>query len=371
MQNYFQSSRFYRLHSDFQPNFFCTILGISLGGGKKSSNFNETTEQEKITEQETLAKTIATNEQTATQESTGKSETEATIEQLVNAIAQSTEQTTSEKASTVDVTGSISGTSAASSTDKSSGSGSINEAFQSLDEETQALLQGLIGDIGEGGLEELTVSLTDRALTADADLAGIVDPIVANQRANLEESLGQSIQGFARSAGGTTQNTIVQQLGLKEGARVEREVADLAATLGLETRQLVTAEQTNAAGLTGTLLEQLTGLLKGSQTTRAGESTTDAVRALEELTTTESESRDSQVGTEVATAVSEAIATEDTTSKGVSSTVEITEALSQSALSELSETVSEQTMNEIISALTKASGSGTTRAKSAGLSLGI
>lgn len=292
-------------------------LGISIGGGKERSSFTEKEELDKTTDQTTLAKTVAAREQVGTQKTTGSKTGEVTVEKTDVSKSKGLEESTEV--------------------------GSINEAIQSLDPETQELLQGLIGDLGEGGLQELTASLTSRGLSADADLAGLIDPIVAGARGNLEERLGQTMQGFARAAGGTTQNTIVQQLGLKEGARVEREVAELAATLGLETRQLVTEEQSNAAQVSGGLLTQLTGLLKGSQTTRAGETTTDAVRALEQLTETES--------TEIAV------------------TEEVSSQLSESALTELSESVSETTMQEIIKAISEASGRGKTAGSGLGVSL--
>ncbi len=314
MQNHFQP--FKRLSS---PRSQLGIFGISLGGGKEKSSFQEKEEIKKTTDQTTTAITTAINEQTGTQKTTASKTAKSKVD--------------------------VSGTSVTTALDELAERGSTSEVFQSLDAETQALLQGLIGDLGEGGLQELMGSLTGRALGADKDLAGIVDPIVASARANLEEGLGQTMQGFARSAGGTTQNTIVQQLGLKEASRVESEVASLAATLGLEVRQLATEELTSAAGLTGDLLSQLTGQLKGAKTTRAGETTTDAVRALEQLTATESiEAKSAE---------------------------EITSALSETALSELSETVSESTMQEIINAISKASGTGKTKGSSFGISLGI
>lgn len=316
MQTHFQSRSYQRLEGDFQPQFFCNI-GLSLGGGSEKSRFEETEAAKKETLQKTLAKTVAEREQV------GREETTATK------TAEQERETT--------------GTSLTRALDETTERGTVTEAFSALDAETQELLQGLVADLGEDGLQELTASLTGRALGAEGDLAGITDPIVASARANLEEGLGQTMQGFARAAGGTTQNTIVQQLGLKEASRVEREVADLAASLGLQTRQLATEEQAGAAELTGGLLTQLTGLLKGAETTRAGETATDAVRALEQLTATE----------EVDRVTSEELAT----------------TLSETALSELSETVSESTMNEIINALTEARGTGKTKGSSFGLSL--
>ena len=319
MRHYFCSRSYKRQFEDFEPQYLCNLFGISLGGGKEKSSFKETTEQDKTTDQITKAVTTDEKISTGTQTTTGTSKTDQSSEEIATAIGTSKEE--------------------------SAEIGTINEATQSLDVETQALLKGLVADLGAGGLQELVDSLTGSALSAEQDLAGIVDPIVASARANLEEGLGISQQAFARSAGGSTQNTIVAQLGLREASRVEGEIASLAATLGLETRQLVTDEQTNVAGLTGDLLTQLTGLLKGSTTTKVGESTTDATRELEQLTTTETAKK--------------------------ATTEQISETLSETALSELSETVSESTMQEIISAITKASGTGKTSGASAGISIGF
>ena len=309
-------THFQLLKQLFFPRFRFGI-GISLGGGKEKSTFEETEEARKATEQETLARTLAEREQIGREETTATTRAASLAERTGTSLTQALDETTER--------------------------GTITEAFQALDVETQEMLQSLIADRGEGGLQELTASLTGRALGAEGDLAGIVDPIVAGARGRMEEELGQTMQSFARTAGGTTQNTIVQQLGLKEASRVEREVAELAATLGLQTRQLATEEQAGAAELTGGLLTQLTGLLKGAETTRAGETATDAVRQLEQLTATEEVDR---------------VTTE-----------ELTTALSETALSELSETVSESTMNEIINALTEARGTGKTKGSSFGISL--
>ena len=319
MRHYFCSRSYKRQFEDFEPQYLCNLFGISFGGGKEKSSFTEKTEQEKTTDQITKAVTTDEKTSTGTQTTTGKSTTDQVSEELVTAIATSTEE--------------------------SAEVGTISEATQSLDAETQELLKGLVADLGAGGLQELVDSLTGRALSADEDLAGIVDPIVATARANLEEGLGISQQAFARSAGGSTQNTIVAQLGLREASRVEGEIASLAATLGLETRQLVTDEQTGAANLTGDLLTALTGVLKGSTTSRVGESTTDATRALDALTSTETVSK--------------------------ATTEQLSETLSETALSELSETISESTMQEIINAITDVSGSGKTKGSSFGISLGI
>ena len=229
-------------------------IGISLGGGKKSDKSETTAETKVQKKQKTKGKQVAKGTTTTDQE----------------------EQATQQQTSTTQAL----------------------ETLSLLDEETQTLLQDLLGGIAGGGqLEDINQVITDRALTADQDLAGLVDPIVANARANLEEQAGQTIQGLARTAG-SSQNSLVAQLGLDEAINVEREIADLAAQLGLQTRQIATQELAGAQAGTQQTVVQLAEILKGA--TQTGESTqqTDALTELlsvltgEERTTQRVKSKD-------------------------------------------------------------------------------
>lgn len=223
----------------FLPKFKFGI-SLSLGGSKSSggSSFSETTESDIEKSSEQLSRTTGT----VTTDSTGVT------------------------------------------TDESSQTTTAEQALSLLDEETQALLSGLLTDLaaGSGASGELLAELNERALNAEDTLAGLVDPIVANARSNLEEELGQTRQILARGAG-SSMNSLVQQLGLKEAANVEREIASLAATLGFQVQETATAQQEGALAAGTGAVAQITDLLKGATQTGRTTESTEAVRQLEEI----------------------------------------------------------------------------------------
>jgi len=129
---------------------------------------------------------------------------------------------------------------------------------------------------GGADVSEIQTFLTERALSADTDLAGIVDPIVAGARRTGERKIGQQTQALARGAGSSL-NSIVAQLGLEGEAELEAQLASLEATLGLQTRQQATDELTGAAQIeqAGTQISsgvnlQLADLLRGATTRTSG-----------------------------------------------------------------------------------------------------
>lgn len=153
------------------------------------------------------------------------------------------------------------------------------QTLTTLDSGTRRLIKDLLQDTADAETGELVSTITERALGADDAFAGLVDPIVANARANLENDLGQQLQNLARAAG-SSQNSLVAQLGLDEAANVEREIASLAATLGIQTRQAATAEQQGALESTQNFTAQLAEVLKGAK--QVGSSSTSS-RAVEDL----------------------------------------------------------------------------------------
>ena len=187
-----------------------------------------------------------------------------------------------------DKTISVKDTVKTSSSDKrSSESADVStEATQSLsllDEQTQQILTDALQDLATEGFPlDVIQSLQERAITAPDELAGLVDPIVANARANLETQLGQSQQQLARSAG-SSQNSLVQQLGLEQATEVERELASLAATLGIQTFDAATQTQVAAVEASTSPLAQLAEVLKGATQTGTSTEATQALTQLSEL----------------------------------------------------------------------------------------
>ncbi len=301
-----------RLDDEFDPHLHCNI--ISIGGGKKKSKFSEETEQS------------SSKEQSAT---------------TAESSERSSASTGSQKGSTdTSTTGTTNKSGSVSAEDVSSQVATTKENISSLDDETKAILGSLVADAG-GDLSELISGLSSSALSAEEDLGALIDPIVANARTNLEEQVGVSKQALARAAGGSTQNTLVQQLGLRESARAEGELADLAARLGLQTQQVASQQQSAAVDATGGLVAQLSNVLKGADTTRTGTTEADTVRALTELT-------------------------DETSTQNIQSS-ELTDLVSEQALTELSSSVSESTMQEIAELFSKTKG----RGKSGGASFGL
>ena len=207
------------------------ILGIDLGfsSDKSSSSFNEKSDEEIKKSQSTLG-TI--------QESEVQSKT-ATSDKSSTGTSTSKEQSLSDQLSQV----------------------------SNLDEETQLLLQNMLASIS-GGATDLVGAQQERALSTEERLAGTTDAIIANAEARGEEQVGAALQGFSRSAG-SSQNSIVQQLGLQESGRVNREIADLAATLGIQVDQIATQNIDTAAKSGGDLIAQLSSVLKGAESTSA------------------------------------------------------------------------------------------------------
>lgn len=223
----------------FGPQLVHPLFGIDLGGSESNSEFEEETET------------------TVEKESTQQSDT------TTSSVATGDQETSSKESS-------------ASET-------STEQILTSLDEETQDLLSGLLTDLAEGGSSaELITALNERALNAEDTLGALVDPIVTNARANLETELGQTQQELARAAG-SSQNTLVAQFGLEESAKIEREIADLSASLGFAVEDAVTQQQTAAIGASEDLIIQLADVLKGATETSAATETTEAVAALEEI----------------------------------------------------------------------------------------
>lgn len=167
----------------------------------------------------------------------------------------------------------------ASTTNRNTGTSQSRLQAQQLTElfgpEVLAQLENQFASSG-GDTSQIQSFLTERALSADTDLAGIVDPIVENARVQGQRKVDQQTQDFARGAGSSL-NTIVTQLGLEGEADLERQLASLSATLGLQVRQQATDELNSAnAGAAGTNL-QTAELLKGG-TQRVSSSQTQAAQ---------------------------------------------------------------------------------------------
>lgn len=174
-----------------------------------------------------------------------------------------------------------------------------------LDEETQAFVKNLIGDLGAGRIDadsellsELTTSIVERSKTAQADVTESISAITDASRLEGEQQL-QSLQTqLAQQSGGSLANTLVASSTAIGRADLESKLAKQQGELTLAGREQVTQELTAALGgassQQASQVQNISGLLsilKGStteqQVTGRAEtsSETELARILESLTT--------------------------------------------------------------------------------------
>lgn len=182
------------------------------------------------------------------------------------------------------------GSTAADST--STSSGVETSTLSLLDDDTKNLVSNLMNSIaaGDDGNQELLSLLETRALGSDAAFADIVDPQVAEARRLQEQDLGQSVQALSRATGGGAgSNSLVAGFDLEGQRAIDSAIASLGATLGIEGRKAATEEITSAfeAGVVGdqaqsSAVAQLGEVLKGATQTGS-----KAVESTEKVTSTE------------------------------------------------------------------------------------
>ena len=163
------------------------------------------------------------------------------------------------------------------------------QVIQLLDDETQALLSGIIQELGGafdatggdfsaqlGGIADI---LTTRAGEAEGAIEEQTSAIIAEARQRAESELGQNITSLAQATG-SSQNSLVALLAGQGRADLETQLAGLAAELNIQGRQLATGELESAAGVlqAGATAEggevgqiaALTELLRGATAVQTG-----------------------------------------------------------------------------------------------------
>ncbi len=140
----------------------------------------------------------------------------------------------------------------------------LTSIMSQLDEGTQQQLQQIIANIGnpeQAGAVQ--TALAERALNADADLAGNTNAIIASARRTGERSIGQAQVQLAKGAG-SVQNTLVQQIGLEADVNLQTELAALEQSLNLQNRQIATGELQGAQTGQAQSMTALVNALKGA-----------------------------------------------------------------------------------------------------------
>jgi hypothetical protein len=143
---------------------------------------------------------------------------------------------------------------------------SLESVLASLDETSRVQLTELLGAASQAdNLGDLLGSLSERALSAGGELGESRQAIVDVARQRGERKIGQTQQALSGIAG-SSQNTLVQQLGLEGSVQLETELAALNAQLVRDDRAQIAGE---LQGATQALVGSTTGIadiLKGALT---------------------------------------------------------------------------------------------------------
>ncbi len=171
----------------------------------------------------------------------------------------------------------------------------LTSVLSNLDEATQTNVKELIDAIGSPEqLNAIISALGGRALNADNALAGKTNAIVSEARASGGREIGKAQTRLAKGAG-STQNSLVQQIGLEAQVDLESKLGALTSSLEVQNRQIATGELQGAAQIQGQGVTSLVNALKGAtqvteqqQTTTQLSETEQVQQALQELFQTSS-----------------------------------------------------------------------------------
>lgn len=239
------------------PNLYLTnyILGLNLGLSKsKSSGASKTTGTSRRSGTANKSTTNRqTNRQTGTKSTTGTSQRSG------------------------------------STSSQESGKQDLSSLVSNLDAGTQEQLQEIIKSIGSpSDIKAISGSLSERALNADKALAGNTQAALDVAERRGKRSIGQSQTSLSKAAG-STQNSLVQQIGLEADTNLQVELAGLESTLNAANRRQSTEELQGAlAGQTSSITD-VANILKGAtQQTTQQTNTTKLSSALQDLLQTSS-----------------------------------------------------------------------------------
>lgn len=180
---------------------------------------------------------------------------------------------------------------------------------RALSEEASGIFEQLLGGLatqaeGLSGENDLLMNeiamlakqATSAAGTAEADINALIDPIIANSRAQMERDI-RGRESRLSAAGGSGLSSNVQQLGSLLRSDAESQIASTEGQLRLQGRQAATGERASASQLAAetvntrqrNIIEQMAiigDILKGAATTveqEAAGSATSETETLEEL----------------------------------------------------------------------------------------
>lgn len=205
-------------------------MGFSIGGtsSRSSSSFDE--ELDSLTEEELARQQQQQQTETGSTSTTGK-ET-------------GTAQTTSELSSLINTL--------------------QQQDVSTLDAGTQQLLQTLLQSAGDADqLSALQGAFTSKALTAEEDLNASNAAILDAARLQTDRDVGRAKTTLARGAG-SSQNSLVQQLGLEATTDAEVQLRGLEASLQQQNKQIGLDALRGGVSGTSEVVAQLASILKGA-----------------------------------------------------------------------------------------------------------
>lgn len=260
-------------------------FGVSLGGGKSSGrqesggtrtgkavDLTKTRQQSKqtgrnvsqgATSQQTAGTTATTGRQASTSATQQSSATRgATRTSGINNVTGSS-TTAQDTAQRGNISSRTTGTTGTTGTVQ----GNLQQTLSSLDTATQNRLLELVSAISSPeDAAALQGTLTDRALNADVSLAAGTDAIISSARRSGTRAIGAQETNLAKAAG-STQNSLVAQIGLEAQVDLETELASLRSSLETQNRQIATGELQGALGGTVGNTATLADILKGATQT--------------------------------------------------------------------------------------------------------
>lgn len=263
------------------------IFGLSLGGSKSSGSKESST--------------------------TGSSQRKGTANKTTSG-SQTNRQTGN---TTTSGTSRQTGTTSSSQTGKQD----LNSLISNLDAGTQEQLQEIIKSIGSpSDVKAISGLLSKRAVNADKALADNTQAALDVAERRGQKVIGQSAVRLSTAAG-SSQNSLVEQIGLEADVNLQVELAGLESTLNAANRRQSTEELQGALKTQTSSITDVAGILKGatSRTTQQT-NTTQLTSALQDLLKT---SKSTEVKDLLSQLLSNTSATQtiDETASGKSKTI--------------------------------------------------
>lgn len=248
-------------YSVFQIKLHWGIFGISLGGsGGKTSDASsgERSGTKQVDSASSTRQKQSGVKRGSTKDTSKTSGTQQTSGSQKTSGSQTTKGTTATSGSTTGQT-----------TNKVEGVAATNlqQTLSNLDANTQQQLTDIISSLGSADdVQLLQDALSSRALEADDVLGGKSDAIIESARRSGSREIVAGQTRLSKAAG-SSQNSLVEQIGLEAQVDLDTELAALENSLFTQNRQIATDELQGALGGEVGNISSIANILKGAQQT--------------------------------------------------------------------------------------------------------